>query len=119
MSNDILRCPHCKVRVRRPKPSAHETFHRRTCRKCKKKYVVYDEVEHYVHTAVSPPVKVGQRFKLKPTTFGPDSPSHGKLFTIHSVRLTRYQGWWVFGVRRKGECSVSCEDIDVIQEKSK
>lgn len=107
---DKLRCPHCKVRVRRPPPSTQDRIHRRTCKRCGKKYVVYDEVEHWFGTAEPPPMKVGDKFRISDKLFGSDSPSHEPVHTADAVFLTRSQGWWVNGSWKKGHCSIDCDN---------
>lgn len=112
---DILRCPHCKVRVRRPPPAPLDKIHTRKCKKCGKKYVVYDEVEHWMGTAEPAPVKLEDKFRLKPGTLGDPKT----IFTVKGFHLTRTQGWWVYGVHGKGHCSVDVASIDLLPKGQK
>lgn len=114
--DDVLRCPHCKVRVRRPPPATKDTTHRRICKKCGKVYVVFNEVEHWFQTAEPPPVKLGQRFKFSKES-GLYNPEFDHTFTIKSVHLTRTQGWWVYGEHGKGHCSTSADDIELVPQR--
>jgi len=116
LEDDILRCPHCKVRVRRPKPATQDRVHHRTCKKCGKKYVVYDEVEHWFQTAEPPPVQIGQKFKHSKDG-GLYNPEYDPTYTIENIHLTRSQGWWVFGRRKKGHCSTSVDSIELVPQR--
>ena len=110
--DDKLKCPYCGRRVKRPKPAVQTTIHRRVCKKCKKRFVVQDDVEHRFQTAPPPPMQIGDKFRISPKLFGKDK----HVYTAKSVHLTVCQGWWVYGEWKKGHCSIDCASAVPVKE---
>jgi len=46
-----VKCPHCGHRMRGSKLSLNTKTHKRKCVKCRKKFVIFEEVKRYIMTA--------------------------------------------------------------------